>query len=75
MDYKEDYYLIWNIFKYLYPKYKYFSFNQIIKFLEKNPKFIVNKKFIKVNWYGQYVKNLKTIDRSYTRKDKRYLYL
>tara|TARA_B100000214_G_C23946086_1_gene618070 strand:- start:67 stop:876 length:810 start_codon:yes stop_codon:yes gene_type:complete len=75
LDYKEDYYLIWNIFKYLYSKYKYFSFNQIIKFLEKNPKFIINKKFIKVNWYGSYVKNLKTIDRSYTRKDKRYLYV
>ena len=75
LDYKEDYYLIWNIFKKLYKKDKYFSFEKIINFLKKNPKYIINRKFIKVNWMGYYFKNLKTIDKKYTKKEKKFLYV
>lgn len=75
LDYKEDYYLIWNIFKKLYQKDKYFSFEKIINFLKKNPKYIVNKKYIKVNWMGYYFKSLKTINRKYTKTEKRFLYV
>ena len=75
LDYKEDYYLIWNIFKKLYKKDKYFSFKKIIDFLKKNPKYIVNKDYIKVNWMGYYYKNLKTINKKYTKTEKKYLYV
>ena len=75
LDYKEDYYLIWNIFKNLYKKNKFFSFEEIINFLKKNPKYVVNKNYIKVNWMGYYFKNLKTIDKKYTKREKRFLYV
>lgn len=75
LDYKEDYYLIWNIFKKLYIKEKYFSFERIITFLKNNPKYVVNKKYIKVNWMGYYFKNLKTINKKYTKTEKKYLYV
>ena len=75
LDYKEDYYLIWNIFKNLYKKNKFFSFEEIINFLKKNPKYVVNKNYIKVNWMGYYFKNLKTINKKYTKREKRFLYV
>ena len=38
-------------------------------YLKKNPKDIkLNKKLIKVNWYGLYIDKLKTIKKSDTRK-------
>lgn len=65
LDYKEDFFVIWNIFKNLYPKNKYFKFKEIINFLLKNPKILKNNYLIKVNWYRDHYTKLKTI----TKKD------
>ena len=51
------------------------SEKKIIDFLKKNPKYIVNKDYIKVNWMGYYYKNLKTINKKYTKTEKKYLYV
>ena len=62
LDYKEDFYVIWNVYNALFPKNKYFEFKDIIEYLKKNPKVLINKKFIKVNWYKDHYKKLKTIN-------------
>ncbi len=69
LDYLEDFILISKIYKGLYKKNKKFSFFDIMNYLKKNPKDIkLNKKLIKVNWYGLYIDKLKTIKKSDTRK-------
>ena len=45
-NYKEDFFVIWNIFKNLYPKNKYFKFKEIINSLLKNPKILKNNYFL-----------------------------
>tara|TARA_Y100000294_G_C8485286_1_gene308470 strand:- start:74 stop:880 length:807 start_codon:yes stop_codon:yes gene_type:complete len=66
LDYLDDYFLIWNIYNFLYPKKKYFSLNDILKFLRKNKNMITNKKLIKVNWYRNSLSKLKTINKNDT---------
>ena len=68
LDFIEDYYLIFFIFNYFYPKNKSFKLEDIINFLKKNKEMIqINRKFIKVNWYSKYLKDLKTISKKDTK--------
>ena len=68
LDFIEDYYLIFFIFNYLYPKNKSFKLEDIINFFKKNKKMMqINRKFIKVNWYSKYLKDLKTISKKDTK--------
>jgi len=71
LDYKEDYYVVWKIFNDLYPKNKYFKLEDIIIYLKKNMEILINKKFLKVNWYRYHLKDLKTINK----KDTKIKYL
>ena len=51
LDYHEDYVLIKKIFDNLYKKNKYFTLEQILKFLKKNKKITnINKKYINLQW-------------------------
>ena len=43
LDYLEDYYVIFKIYRALYLKYKIFTFKQIIRYIKNNPKILVNK--------------------------------
>lgn len=72
IDYKEDFYVISKIFNELYPKNKYFTLLDIIKYLKKNMKLLVNKKFIKVNWFRHHLKELKTISKKDTNLKIKY---
>tara|TARA_B100001142_G_C14344265_1_gene659272 strand:+ start:582 stop:1391 length:810 start_codon:yes stop_codon:yes gene_type:complete len=72
LDYLEDYHLIWNIYKSLYSKNKYFSLEDVLNYLKKNKSIITNKKYIKVNWYRHHLKNLKTISRKDTNFKVKY---
>tara|TARA_Y100000590_G_scaffold213372_1_gene241815 strand:- start:79807 stop:80610 length:804 start_codon:yes stop_codon:yes gene_type:complete len=63
LDYKEDFFVIWKIFQKLYPKKKNFNLKDIISFLKRNPKIMKNNHLIKVNWYKNYYKKLKTINK------------
>ena len=67
LDYKEDFHVIWNIYKSLYPKKKYFNLKDIISYLKKNKKVLINKNLIKVNWYRHAYKKLKTISKKDTK--------
>jgi len=66
LDYLEDYYVIHNIYNSLYSKNKNFSLKDIIKFLNKNNKILLNKKYIKVNWFRNCLSKLKTIKKKDT---------
>lgn len=66
LDYKEDFYVISKIYDNLYSKNKFFTLNEILKYLKKNKKILINKKLIKVNWYGKIYKKLKTISQKDT---------
>lgn len=61
LDYVEDYFVISQIYNALYLKNKYFTFKQTLNFIKKNPKLMINKHLIKVNWYKDYLKKLKSI--------------
>ena len=61
LDYKEDFFVIWSIFNKLYRRKRFFELKHIIKFLKKNPKILKNNHLIKVNWYMNHYKSLKTI--------------
>ena len=51
LDYREDYIIIKKIFDNLYKKNKYFTLEQILKFLKKNKKITnINKKYINLQW-------------------------
>ena len=67
LDYVEDYFVINQIYNALYLKNKYFSFKQILNYVKKNPKIMLNKHLIKVNWYKKHLKNLKTIKKKDTK--------
>jgi len=67
LDYKEDFYVIWNIYKDLYPKKKYFELKDVINYLIKKPNILINNHYIKVNWYKDHYKKLKTINKKYTK--------
>ena len=67
LDYKEDFYVIWNIYKALYPQNRYFELKDIINYLTKKPNILINKDYIKVNWYKDHYKKLKTINKKYTK--------
>jgi len=68
IDYEEDYQVISEIFENLYPKNPYFSYVDMINFLEEHPK-IANKNnhLNGVNWYRHHIEELKTIDPSMTK--------
>lgn len=62
LDYIEDYLVIFEIYNKLYKKNKFFSYIDIIKTIIKNKNLTKkNSKLIKVNWYGLYLKKLKSI--------------
>ena len=63
LDYKEDFYVISQIYNRLYPKKKYFSLSDVLKLIKKNNKILINKKLIKINWYRKVYKKLKTISK------------
>jgi len=51
LDYHEDYIIIKKIFDNLYKKNRYFTLEQILKFLKKNKKITnINKKYINLQW-------------------------
>jgi len=66
LDYKEDYFVICKIFNSIYSVKKFFFLQDVIKFLNKNKKIVINKHLIKVNWYGKVYKKLKTISKKDT---------
>ena len=62
LDYIEDYLVIFEIYNKLYKKNKFFSYIDIINVIKKNKNLTKkNNKLIKVNWYGLYLKKLKSI--------------
>ncbi len=63
LDYLEDYFVINKIYNSLYKRNKNFSLKDIIRFLVKNKNILINKKYIKVNWFRHYMKDLKTINK------------
>lgn len=63
LDYKEDFFVIWKIFQKLYPKKRNFNLKDIITYLKRNPKIVKNNHLIKVNWYKNHYKKLKTISK------------
>ncbi len=67
LDYKEDYYVIWKIYNKLYPLKKLFGLKDIIKYLKHNVHILINKKYLKVNWYRHHLTKLKTIKKKDTR--------
>ena len=67
IDYKEDFFVISKIFNKLYPKNKYFTLEDVIEYLKKNMKILINKKFIKVNWFRYHLKELRTISKKDTK--------
>ena len=69
LDYKEDFFVIWSIFNKLYKKKKFFELKHILDYLKKNPNILKNNHFIKVNWYMNYHKSLKTINKKYYKKN------
>ena len=69
LDYKEDFFVIWSIFNKLYKKKKFFELKNILDYLKKNPNILKNNHFIKVNWYMNYHKSLKTINKKYYKKN------
>ena len=66
LDYIEDYFVIQNIYNALYKKNKNFSLNQILSYLSKHKKILLNKRYIKVNWFRNYLSELKTIKKKDT---------
>jgi spore coat polysaccharide biosynthesis protein SpsF len=66
LDFKEDFYVISKIYNSLYFKNNFFSLNDVVKFIKKNQHILVNKKLIKVNWYGKVYKKLRTISKKDT---------
>ncbi len=67
IDYVEDFFVISKIFNELYSKNKYFTLEDIIKYLKQNMKILINKKFIKVNWFRHHLKELRTISKKDTK--------
>ena len=68
LDYLEDFLLISKIYNKLYISDKKFSFSKILKYLKRKPDDVkMNKKLIKVNWYGSYLNKLKTIKKKDTK--------
>ena len=68
IDYEEDYQVINNIFSNLYPQDPFFSYIDIINYLEKNPRIVdINNHLNGVNWYRHHIEELKTIDPSMTK--------
>ena len=61
LDYKEDYYVITKIYNALYSQNKFYTLQKILRYIKKNPKIMINKSLIKVNWYKNHLKKLKTI--------------
>ena len=71
IDYIEDFYVIFKIYQNLYPKKKFFDLKDILKYLNLNPKILVNKKYLGVNWYRHHLSKLKTVNK----KDTKLKYL
>ena len=67
LDYIEDYYVIWKIYDELYPKKKFFEFKDIIKYIKINNHLLINRKYLKVNWYRHHLDELKTIKKKDTK--------
>tara|TARA_B100001123_G_scaffold378781_1_gene447127 strand:- start:927 stop:1730 length:804 start_codon:yes stop_codon:yes gene_type:complete len=67
LDYLEDYFVIWKIYNELYPKKKFFDLKDILLYLKTNNHILINKKYIKVNWYRYHLKKLKTIRKEDTK--------
>ncbi len=66
LDYIEDYYVIFKIYQKIYPKKKNFDLKDVLNYLKSNPKILVNKKYLGVNWYRHHLTKLKTIKKSDT---------
>lgn len=62
IDYMEDYNFIKAVYDELYPMNPIFGLNDILSLLERKPELMdINKKYIGVNWYRNYLNQLKTI--------------
>ena len=66
LDYLEDYFLIKKIFNYFENRKNYFDVFDVLKFLKKNKKLMINKKYNLVNWYRHYKSKLRTIKKNET---------
>lgn len=68
LDYEEDYKFIKTVFEELYFNNPYFSLDDILDLLKRKPEIEeINKKFAGVNWYRDYIGELKTITANQTR--------
>jgi len=68
IDYEEDYYFIKNVYDELYLKNPYFGISDILSLLQQKPELAdFNKKYIGVNWYRNFMGELKTITAEQTR--------
>ncbi len=68
IDYEEDYFFIKTVYEELYPKNKLFNMHDILSLLEQKPSIKkINEKYIGVNWYRNYIGELKTIPVSQTK--------
>lgn len=69
IDYKEDYEFIKKIYNELYFVNPFFNLNDILTLIDKEKSKIkkINKKYAGVNWYRNYLGNLKTITREQTK--------
>ena len=68
IDYREDYIFIKQVFEALYPLNPYFGLNDILNLLQEKPELTkINNELAGVNWYRNYLGELKTIDKSQTK--------
>lgn len=69
IDYREDYEFIKAVFDELYPGNPLFSLEEILELIDKiKPELKdINEKYLGVNWYRNYLCNLKTISKEHTR--------
>ncbi|MBS1518964.1 MAG: glycosyltransferase family protein [Bacteroidetes bacterium] len=70
IDYREDYEFISRVYDELYGKDSSFKLCDIMKLLERKPEIMeINSNRAGINWYRNYIDQLKTIDRSRTRTE------
>jgi spore coat polysaccharide biosynthesis protein SpsF len=68
LDYEDDYKFIHRVFEELYYKNHFFSLEDILNLLKRKPEIAeINNRYAGVNWYRNYMKELKTVTAGQTR--------
>lgn len=69
IDYEEDYQFITAVYEALYPANPQFGLDDILKFLDENPRVkAINSHLAGVNWYRHHLNELKTVSAAHTRQ-------